>query len=77
MIRDSQVLAGRHGTISTESSADPSGAPAAPRRKNKRAALRKLVSQELGIDIQSGEHSSVGQTSFTVSILLISRHRLL
>ncbi|KAF8525789.1 ribonuclease H-like domain-containing protein [Hysterangium stoloniferum] len=68
MIRDSQILAGKHGTISTQLPADPAGTPLAPIKRNKRAALRKLVSQELGVDIQSGEHSSVIDARATMAL---------
>lgn len=63
LTRDTQVLAGRHGTISTnDPPAESSNGthPPAPVKRNKRQALRRLVSQELGINIQLGEHSSVG-----------------
>jgi len=59
MIRDSQILTGKYGTLSTQLPADTVGALTAPIKRNKRAALKKLVNQELDIDIQSGEHSSV------------------
>lgn len=60
LTRDTQVLAGRHGTLSTSKhvTSDPDLAMVKV-TVNKKPALRKLVMQEFGIDIQAGEHSSV------------------
>lgn len=62
LTRDTQILAGRHGTLSTSRpfvSSSNGDAPTVKVSVNRKPALRKLVLQELGIDIQSGEHSSV------------------
>jgi RNA exonuclease 4 len=64
MTRDTQVLAGRHGTMSTSKSLPPAsnaGTATATVKVsiNRKPALRKLVIKELGIDMQAGEHSSV------------------
>lgn len=56
MIRDTQFLAGRHGTLTQNLKAQENGGPV---KRNKKWALRNLVLYELGIQIQAGEHSSV------------------
>ncbi|KAF8591062.1 ribonuclease H-like protein [Ramaria rubella] len=76
MTRDTQVLAGRHGTLSTSKPRVTTSAIGNSNVKivvNRRPALRKLVSQELGIDIQAGEHSSVTDARATMAIYRLHR----
>lgn len=56
MIRDTQFLAGRHGTLTQNLKAQENGDPV---KRNKKWSLRNLVSYELDLKIQQGEHSSV------------------
>jgi len=69
MTRDTQVLAGKHGTVTANKLAEEKASireTAAPIKRNKRQALRRLVMDELGIDVQSGEHSSVRLINFKI-----------
>ncbi|KAF8529857.1 ribonuclease H-like domain-containing protein [Gautieria morchelliformis] len=76
MTRDTQVLAGRHGTMSTSKplpAASDAGAATVKVSINRKPALRKLVIQELGIDMQVGEHSSVTDARATMAIYRLHR----
>ncbi|KIJ52570.1 hypothetical protein M422DRAFT_26152 [Sphaerobolus stellatus SS14] len=68
LTRDTQVLAGRHGTLSANKAAENASDPSKPVKRNKRQALRNLVTSEIGIDIQSGEHSSIIDARATMAV---------
>lgn len=68
LTRDTQVLAGKHGTVTANKLAEEKADPSKSVRRNKRQALRRMVIDELGIDIQSGEHSSIIDARATMAI---------
>lgn len=65
MTRDTQFLAGRHGTLTQNLKAQENGGPV---KRSKRWALRHLVSHELGMQIQQGEHSSIVDARATMAV---------
>lgn len=78
MTRDTQILAARHGTLSkSHVPSSDANATTVKVTVNRRPALRNLVVQELGIDIQSGEHSSVSADCVrqTRNIFVLITHR--